>query len=197
MMYPAVEPRRLSENEAIIDGDNKVSDVLAFWQWAYSELAGNTERGALAEYLIACALGIENEPRISWDRYDLLSNEGVSIEVKASGYFQTWEQDKLSDIQFGISETRGWNSTTNEYSSEKMRQAKIYVFCVHNHKDQPTINPLYISQWDFYVLPTEVLNKKTGSQKTIGLSALIKLGAQKCDFKDLKREISRFSYSTP
>ncbi|MCL2125931.1 MAG: hypothetical protein FWH33_08105 [Oscillospiraceae bacterium] len=73
MMYPAIEPKRLNGNEAIIDEDNKVSDVLAFWQWAYSELMGNTERGALAEYLIACALGIENEPRISWGRYDLVT----------------------------------------------------------------------------------------------------------------------------
>ena len=140
MIYPAIEPKRLSGNEAIIDGDNKVSDVLAFWQWAYSELVGNTERGALAEYLIACALGIENEPRISWNRYDLVSSEGVTIEVKSSGYLQTWEQDKLSDIQFGISETFGWDSITNEYTKDKMRQAKVYVFCVHNHKEQSTLD---------------------------------------------------------
>ena len=196
-MYPAIVPKRLSGNEAIIDGDTKVSELLAFWQWAYSELAGNTERGVLAEYMIACALGIENEPRISWNRYDLVSSKGVTIEVKSSGYLQTWEQDKLSDIQFGIPETFGWDSITNEYTKDKMRQAKVYVFCVHNHKEQLTINPLDISQWDFYVLPTEILNNEVGSQKTIGLSALIKLGAQKCEFIDLKREISRYSYSTP
>ena len=47
---------------------------------------GNAERGIFAEYLVACALGVQNNPRIEWDRYDLVSQEGISVEIKTSGY---------------------------------------------------------------------------------------------------------------
>ena len=193
MNYPKIEPKRLSGEEPIINGKTEVSNLLSFWQWAYSDLIANTERGVFAEYLIACTFGINNDHRASWDRYDLVSDEGVTIEVKASGYIQTWEQEKLSTIQFSIPETFGWDSKTNSYSASKKRQAKIYIFCVHNHKEQSTIDPLDISQWDFYIIPTEILNQKTKTQKTIGLTALIKIGAQKCEYNNLRKEISTFA----
>ena len=105
MKYPAIKSERLTGSESIVYNDNKISDLLSFWQWAYSDLVGNTERGVLAEYIVACALGINNEDRILWGRYDLVTPQGVTIEVKTSGYIQTWEQQKLSNIKFGISET--------------------------------------------------------------------------------------------
>jgi len=40
---------------------NAGSDVYTlrdFWAWAYSDLIGNTERGRLAEFIVAMALGI-------------------------------------------------------------------------------------------------------------------------------------------
>ena len=46
----------------------------------------NAERGALAEYLVACALGGGEGVRVNWDKYDLLSPEGIAVEVKSSGY---------------------------------------------------------------------------------------------------------------
>ena len=89
--------------------------------------------------------------------------------------------------------TLGWDSVSNETSQKKERQAKIYIFCVHNHTDKGTINPLDTSQWDFYILPTAVLNEKVRSQKTIGLSALIKIGAEKCAYSDLRTAVSKYA----
>ena len=86
VMYPAIVPKRLNGSELIVNGNDEVSDLITFWQWAYSDLVGNTERGALAEFIVACALGTEKESRISWNSYDLVSKEGVTIEVKTSGY---------------------------------------------------------------------------------------------------------------
>lgn len=79
-------------------------------------------------------MGIQNKERIAWDKYDLLSAEGIAIEVKTSGYLQTWEQKGLSKLIFGIQPTLAWDSKTNEYDTLKKRQADIYVFCVHKHK---------------------------------------------------------------
>lgn len=186
-MYPRINAERMLGTEQIIDENGKtVSTVQEFWRWAYSDLISNAERGALAEYIVACALGINGSVRTAWDRYDLLTEEGISIEVKTSGYLQTWEQGTLSKPVFGIQPTFGWNSETNEYDSERRRQADIYVFCLHKHIDQATLNPLLLEQWEFYVLPTSVINEKFGTQKTVTLPALIKAGAKACTYYELK-----------
>lgn len=70
-----------------------------------------------------------------------------------------------------------------------MRQADVYVFCVENCKDQEVVNPLDLSQWDFYPVSTEVLNATVRKQKTIGLNALIAIGVRKCFFADLRKNV--------
>ena len=191
MKYPAIEPKQLTGCELIKYGDKQISDVKSFWQWAYSDLVGNTERGAVAEYLVACALGIDKDSRVSWGSYDLTLKNGITIEVKTSGYLQTWGQKEISNIQFNISEKLEWNPVTNEFGDIKKRHANVYVFCVHKHTDQDTVNPLDVVQWDFYVLPTKKLNQEKKSQKIITLSGLIKLEAKKCDYKNLSNEIEK------
>ena len=195
-MYPAIEPRRLSGDELIVaPNGEKISAVIDFWRWAYSDLVGNAERGALAEYIVACALEVDHAERVSWDKYDLLTNDGISVEIKTSGYIQTWEQKSLSKLIFGIQPTYGWDSKTNEFGVEQKRQSDIYVFCVHKHTEQETLNPLNLSQWDFYLLPTCVLNEKFGNQKTATLSALKKAGAEICEYSKLKTRISELVLS--
>lgn len=190
-MYSAIPPKRLTGQEQLVAPNGEVvSNLLDFWRWAYSDLIGNAERGALAEYIVACALGINQTERIAWDKYDLITKDGISIEVKTSGYLQTWEQKTLSKLIFGIQPTYGWNAKSNEYETEQRRQADIYVFCVHKHTDQSTIDPLIISQWDFYLMPTCVLNKRFGKQKTVSLKSLIKAGAESCEYHNLATRIS-------
>ena len=166
-----------------------VAHLSDFWSWAHSDLMGNTERGILAEYIVACAIGVEKEERTEWAPYDLCSKEGIHIEVKSSGYLQTWGQKKLSTPTFGIQPTYGWDASTNEYECEKRRQADVYVFCLHTHTEPKTADPLDLFQWKFYVIFTYVLNQTVGDQKRISLGSLIKLGAMKCDFKDLYEAI--------
>ncbi len=188
--YPAINHDFLTGDETMVNNQGQeVRTMKEYWSWAHSDLIGNTERGQLAEYIVACALGIEKNARVEWDRYDLLSAEGIAIEVKTSGYIQTWEQKELSTPQFGVQPTFGWNSKTNEYDTEKKRQSDVYVFCLHKHSDQGTINPLDMSQWDFYILPTKVLNEKVPFQKTISLNGIKKLGAKLCAYEQLHMSI--------
>ena len=65
----------------------------------------------------------------------------------------------------------------------------MYVFCVLAHKDKSTVNPLDLSQWDFYVLDTKVLNDKVPKQKTITLSSLLKLNPSQIKYDELANEI--------
>ena len=53
----------------------------SFWQWAASELVGNTLRGMLAEYLVASALGAADGVRKEWDGHDLELRDGYRVEV--------------------------------------------------------------------------------------------------------------------
>ena len=189
-MFPAILPERKSGEEMLCgDSGAPIATLKEFWQWAYSDLIGNAERGAVAEFIVATALGIHKDVRVSWDKYDLRSKEGIKIEVKASGLIQTWEQKNLSKPVFGIAPTFGWDSVSNTYDTEKNRQSDIYVFCVHKHTEQDTINPLDTRQWDFYVLPTATLDKVFGDQKTITLPSLNRVGAICCSYESLYQTI--------
>ena len=42
-------------------------------------------------------------------------------------------------------------------------------------KTKETINPMDMSQWEFYVMPTKVLDEKMGDQAAIYLSSLREL----------------------
>lgn len=190
MKYPIIEQVSYSGTECIKNANgNTIATLSDFWKWAHSDLINNTERGVFAEYLIACALNIQSDIRISWRKYDLITKEGIKIEVKTAGYLQTWGHDKLSNITFGIQETYGWNEINNTYDTDKKRQADIYVFCVHKHTEQETINPLDITQWDFYLISTKKLNEKVNHQKSISLAGLLKIGAKKCAYELIYEKI--------
>ena len=196
MKYPAIKPKRYSGTEEIISASGeKIATLNDFWSWAYSDVLGNTERGILAEYLVAKALKIDYKDRVSWDKYDLMSDEGISIEVKSSGYFQTWGQNQKSKLVFGIQKTKAWDYETDEFEEIAKRQADICVFCVHNVEEKnDKMNPLDLSQWDFYLLPTSVLNEKLGDNKTASLGKLLKIGAEKCPYEKLHERIKELEF---
>ena len=167
--------RRTGDEVFQRDGQKLGIKLLDFWQWSASDLIGNAERGILAEYIVANALGIADCVQEGWTAYDLEMPSGIKIEVKSCAYIQSWPQKTYSNICFSIRPSVSWDSRTNEWGTEKKRQADIYVFCVLNHKDQDTLDPMNLDQWGFYVLPASVLNTLSLTQKTLGLAGLLKL----------------------
>ena len=163
-----------------------------FWSWAASNLLSNTLRGEYAEFIVAMALGIDLiEERESWASWDLtypLDGKNIRLEVKSSSYLQAWSQKKPSLIQFGIKPARFLDSS-GQYIGNPTRQSDIYVFCVYTEKNPTKINLLQLESWDFYILPTKVLNEKCGTQKTIGLSPLLKLQPHKADYQGIKAAV--------
>ena len=162
--------------------------LLDYWRWSGSMLLDNTSRGILAEFLIAAVLGLHKKPRIEWEEYDLLMKSGTKIEVKSSAYVQSWKQTKPSVIQFGIAPHKSWDIETGKYREGIKRWADIYVFCIF--KGKKPLHPLDTTKWEFYVLPTEVLDQERPEQKTIRLSSLKELSPCKCSYADLKKTIS-------
>ena len=159
--------------------------LLDFWSWAHSDIASNAERGKLAEYIVGCALQSHSPYRVEWDDVDIVSAEGIKVEVKSSAYLQTWKQRKLSTIQFDIAPKNAWDSESNLYSDTKRRSADVYVFCLFACKEAALANPLDLNQWEFYVLSTKVLDAQIPFQKSIGLASLQNLGAEKVSFQHL------------
>ena len=192
--YPAMEIKRKSGEDVFhIEGEPLDENLLSFWQWSSSDLISNTMRGILAEYIVASALGENHGHRTEWDAYDIRTKEGIKIEVKSSAFIQTWHQKKLSSIQFNIRPTVGWSSQTDTRSSKVMRQADIYVFCLLIHKEQDTIDPLNMNQWQFYILSSNELNQSLGAQKTIVLSSLLRLNPIIATYSELSSAIKQLA----
>ena len=174
-------PQLLTGNERLPAG----ATLLNFWQWMGSDLVSNALRGTFAEYLVSLAVGVADGAREEWVGYDVRTPDGIKIEVKTSGYIQSWHQTKPSDPRFDIAPKHAWDPATNEFSDNKGRSADVYVFCVHHHLDQPTINPLDMAQWTFYILPTVALEREVEGQKSISLNRLRQIGTVEARFNGM------------
>ena len=173
-----IEITKHSGEEKFRDGSNNLDfNLLSFWQWSSSDVVSNYTRGILAEYMVGKALGCikDDDVRDEGRAYDLDTQAGVRIEVKSAAYVQSWKQSRLSKISFNVPKTFGWDRETNKFDTGKKRQADVYVFALLFHKDKETVNPLDISQWEFFVLPTIVLDERERSQHSITLPSLKKL----------------------
>jgi len=173
-----IEISKRSAEEKFRDGSNNLDfNLLSFWQWSSSDIVSNSTRGILAEYIVGKALECikDDDIRDEWGAYDLITQGGLRIEVKSAAYVQSWQQSGLSKISFKVPKTFGWDKETNKFDKEKKRQADVYVFALLSHKDKKTVNPLDISQWKFFVLPTKVLDERERSQHSITLLSLKKL----------------------
>lgn len=171
MPTPKTGQEPISDN-----GLNTKYTLSDFWRWSVSDIVSNTTRGRFAEFIVGTAVGLNpNNLRNEWDAYDIITEEGIKIEVKSASYIQSWSQDKFSNISFSIKPARHWEGETNRYRGEYRRHADLYVFSLLKHKDKSTIDPLKMEQWDFYVLPTYKLDNYERSQSSITLNSLSKL----------------------
>lgn len=179
--YPAIRCAPKTGSEPVLCEGRKIACVQDYWRWAHSELNSNAERGKFAEYLVSLALGCAGGTSEEWGAYDILwEAEQVKVEVKASAYIQVWGQKTLSIPSFSTRPSRAWNPEDNTYEEAVRRQADVYVFALENCTVQDTANPnpLDLSQWEFYVLPTSKLDER-GTQASIKLPQLAALGARK------------------
>jgi len=164
--------------------------VLEFWRWAHSDLIVNSERGVVAEFIVALALGLHDTPRVPWHPFDLETKDGVAVEVKSAAYLQRWQGRGPSKILFSIKPTRAEDPVTAEFAKEAKRQALVYVFAHLHHLDRETLDPLDIDQWSFYVVPTAMLDVRFGNRAAVTLAQLKALTTE-CSFSELRGAVQR------
>ena len=182
-----IEPQPLNPSEKFLNSENlPISDktIGDYWQWAFSDLIGNTERGVIAEYLVAMASGSERPVRNSWESYDIQSTNGKKIEVKSAAYVQSWAQSKPSQIRFSIRKTLEWVPEENRFGKDRKRHSDLYVFCVLTEKIKSEVNPLDIEQWEFYIMSTQLIDKELADSQSISLATVLKY-SQRYTFKQL------------
>ena len=147
------------------------ADILDYWSWAYSDIVGNTNRGALAEFIVARAIGSEPAVRNDWAAYDLETPSGIKVEVKSSAYLQSWHQTAVSAPSFSTRKAKEWSPETNEFGEERLRHSDVYVFCLLAYKgDKRLLDPLDLSQWEFYVVKTTEIDQIFGERSSIGIN---------------------------
>lgn len=190
MTYGIIKPKIKSGEEELFSQQKSLPfKLFDFWRWNSSDLLSNATRGRFAEFVVATAMGIRLDiPRDEWAAYDLVTPEGIKIEVKSAAYVQSWHQDKLSKISFSIKPSFYWDSATNKQSSTKSRYVDVYVMCLLTTQDQEIIDPLNLDQWRFYVLSIDEVNTYERSQTSITLGSLEKL-AEPVLYNEIKAEV--------
>ena len=182
---------KTGKEKLFFKGDELRYNLLDFWRWSVSDILSNVTRGRFAEFVVGTVIGLKPENlRDEWDAYDLTTENGIKIEIKSAAYIQSWNQKKYSTISFSIKPAKYWDAETNMLRGEPKRHADIYVFCLLKYKDQSTIDPLKMEQWDFYVLPTFRLDNYERSQSSITLNYLRKMTVS-IKYEDLKNEIEK------
>jgi hypothetical protein len=185
--YPALAPARKTGDERCHHGgDVTPLRVLDFWQWAVSDLVANITRGRVAEFIVASALGVANGARGSWDVCDVTTPSGRGIQAKSCAYLQAWGHAELTRIQFDISPRRALDVETNKWEADPKRHAAICVFCLLHHQDKASVDPLDLTQWTFYLVPTSVLDAKFPERRSLPLQTLLALNPLKAHFSSLR-----------
>src|SRR5438034_2651817 len=120
-------------------------DVLQFWRWSSSDLVSNATRGRLAEFIVAKALDIDTSGvRDEWAPYDLVTPEGVRVEVKSCAYLQSWTQRAPSTVLFSVRAARAWDPDSNCQAPAATRESDVYVFALLAHLEKSTLDPLVL-----------------------------------------------------
>lgn len=124
---------------------------------------------------------------------------GTTVEVKASGYLQGWNQLKPSKIIFsGLKARRELELSPDRdpdaprrwdemYTEEPEFRADVYVFAVHTTQNPDLYNCLDVDAWDFYVLPAHILREYDA--RTVSLAFVLGKGATPLQLEELRTAV--------
>ena len=193
--YSGSKQRMLTGLEHLVDGSSVLPFHIAdYWQWAYSDMLRNTQRGVFAEFIVKAALDLggiftNNNIRSNFEPFDLVgpnitnrrtpprlenSSFPCRIEVKSAAYIQSWNPHPGSTprITFSIAKAKVPDETGDYRPDAPMqRNSDLYVFTVYTAKERGQ-NILDMNLWEFYVAKTTALDEKYGDQKTVSLTSL-------------------------
>lgn len=175
-------------NEKFILNNSKLDfGILDFWIYKYSNIYNMQE--VIAEFIVEKALKIEKSYNTDyWTLFDILYRN-CRIEIKETSYYHPWnENGKVSNQRtFGITKANS-NYEDNGIENKFERQNDIYVFCLNTGTTKESSNPMNLNNWEFYIVPTSIINEKCGNNKTINLNRVRQL-TKAVSYDNLKESI--------
>jgi len=169
-------PSALIGNEVFTDAGAPLTlSVLDYWQWSESDLAGRAQHAKIAEFLVAFALGATQtafDPELP---YTLLDPRGIELVVSTHSDVNDWDHYKAPPIAFhrypysipGVPFTE-----EAPEGSEPAHHHRVHVFSLLVDTNPKTVNPLDVSQWRFYVVPTSFLSERWPGEQKVSLDQL-------------------------
>lgn len=181
------------EEKFTLNGDPLGFDLIDFWRFRYSNIYDM--QSVIAEFLVAKALGqTEAHNTDYWTLYDIEYQE-MRVEVKETSYYHPWNKNgKISKNRtFGITMANSIyeakaKGTADEHENKFERQNDLYVFCLNTGTTREDSYPLELKNWEFYVIPTFIINERCGKNKSISLERVRKL-AKLVRYEQLREEI--------
>jgi hypothetical protein len=161
-------------------------DLAVFATWLLGDLRDNTDRAKFAEWLVARAVGADTtQPRDPWAGWDVITPNGIKIEVKCTGLLQNWTSANPSKPGYDRLITRAPDAPQDEPPAVR---ADVYVFGVHLCQDVTAYNVLDVTQWAFRVVPGRIIS--AWNQKSIRLSVLQQRGYSTVGYADLAQTVT-------
>jgi hypothetical protein len=149
------------------------ASLLDFWKWAFSDLSDDDLKGIFAEWLVLKLLRIPSVRRVSWANSDIITPDGVRIEIKATSYWQSWKLldesgalrptplypiSSKTQIRFAGLKARDAVAVPNS-TEPQLLKSHVYFFAFQHEKDIERWNAMDISQWEFYALPVSAVSE--------------------------------------
>lgn len=162
--------------------------VLDFWRWALGDLRMNNARGYLAEFLVAKAVGSTDAIRVEWGAHDVRAPDGTRIEVKSTGYLQSWAQRVPSVPRFSFTGAKAsWDMETGTYIVDPLGRVDVWVFALHICSNHADYDPLVVEQWRFWAISGLAVERC--GQKTGGLTAIARIGGEPVTWSELAEAV--------
>ena len=167
--------------------------VLDFWRWSLSDLRMNIARGLLVEFFVANAVGAEAPIHEEWAEYDVEAPDRTRIEVKASGYLQSWVQPRLSTPAYSFASAyaaQRWDPVVGTYLPvDPEDRVHVWVFALQTCRDHSSYDALDLGQWEFRAVPHRCLYRS--GQRSARLSFFDRLGVSPVGFSGLAAAIAQ------
>lgn len=178
-----------------LSGDEPLGDVTVadFWRWALGDLRMNNARGYLVEYLVQRAIGDSSTCRVEWDNHDATAADGTRVEIKTTGYLQSWASKRISTPRWDFKSVRSdkiWSDGAGEYVAvDPEDRVHVWVFALHTLTDPAAYDPLALDPWAFRVVPHRQLLRQ--GQTSAGLPFFGRLGIEPVGYGELAEAVRR------
>ena len=174
----ALEFCMTGEEKFRLNGEELGFNMVDYWSFCYSNVFD--EHGAIAEFVVAKALGLERPTnKKQWTLYDI-RYRNKRVEVKVTAYYHSFNDElEISQARvFGIPRKEGKEYLNDELVvGDFVRQNDVYVFCLIKGMTLEDSYPLNLNNWEFYVVPTSTINELAREQKTISLGRVREIAA--------------------